>query len=381
MKEKARGISLYVHFPFCIKRCNYCDFASYVLDGEVKKRYLSTLKSEISLLCEKFFIEKVRVNTLYFGGGTPSLLNAEEMHSLIEHLKRYFIFPDSYEFTIEANPETVEYSKFKDYREIGVNRVSIGAQSFNEETLSLLGRIHTSKRIYEAFETLRIAGFKNINLDLMFGLPHEKIEDTLFSLKEALKLYPEHISYYSLMIERGTPLYAARKKYSFPSEEDSFKEYKYGISTLEGQGYKQYEISNFARDGFQCMHNIAYWRSSPYIGFGLSAGSFLKRVRWKNVLQIDKYFSRVANGELPWSFREKLKGRKEKGEFIIMGLRMNEGFLVADFYERFGVLPEMDFGGELLYLKEKKLIKIDNSSIRLTRKGLYLANQVMQLFI
>lgn len=381
MKEKNKGISLYIHFPFCIKKCNYCDFASFPLNEPEKSFYIRALQSEISLFMDHFPDSRIRVETMYFGGGTPSLLSPQELEEILSHLSKYFDFSSISEFTIEANPETVIKNKFIEFRRMGINRVSVGAQSFNENTLKLLGRVHNAAKIYKSFEILRDAGFSNINVDLMFSLPNETLSELMYSLKEAVGLAPEHVSFYSLVLERGTPLFQASKKMNLPNEEESREQYLNGIQFLAENCYSQYEISNFAKTGFECKHNLSYWESRPYLGFGVSAGSFLARRRWKNVSNLESYFSHLNKKELPISFKEFLKGKMQKGEFLIMALRLTEGFDVSLYYNRFGVLPDEAFKDEINFLRSKRFLSADKTRIKLTQKGLLVANRVLEYFI
>ncbi len=329
----------------------------------------------------KFHNNRIHSSTIYFGGGTPSLLEPNEVEGILLHLSKYFDMSSLLEFTIEANPETVEFEKFRDFRSLGINRVSLGAQSFNERSLKVLGRIHNAKKIYSSFDVLRKAGFKNINIDLMFSLPDEGLSELLFSLGEAVNLSPEHISYYSLAIENGTPMVKVSKHHKMPNEIESLVQYKKGIKFLEKTGYIQYEVSNFAKKGCQCIHNLSYWKSLPYIGFGVSAGSFLQRKRWKNVSSIETYIKRIDNGESVASFKEHLIGKKEKGEYLMMGLRLTSGIEIGSYYDRFGVFPEADFEQEINFLSHEGFIKRDSKRISLTKKGFFIANRVLGLFI
>jgi len=381
VKAKNKGISLYIHFPFCIKKCNYCDFASFPFNEHEKSLYIRALQSEISLFMDYFPDSKIRVETMYFGGGTPSLLNSRETEEILSHLSKYFDFSGISEFTIEVNPETVIKNKFIEFRRMGINRVSVGAQSFNDNTLKLLGRVHNAAKIHKSFEILRDVGFSNINIDLMFSLPNETFSEFMYSLKEAVSLAPEHISLYSLVLERGTPLFQASKKMNLPNEDESRGQYLNGIRFLAENYYSQYEISNFAKTGFECKHNLSYWESRPYLGFGVSAGSYLARRRWKNVSSLESYFSHLNKKELPISFREFLKEKMQKGEFLIMALRLTEGFDVSLYYNRFGVLPDEAFKEEINFLTKKRFLSADKTSIKLTQKGLLVANQVLEYFI
>ena len=380
-RENNTGISVYLHIPFCLKKCNYCDFISFGYSFGDLQKYLLYLKKEIDIFFSKFPASRFSLKSLYLGGGTPSLMSAELLSDLVEHLSKYFDFSTLIEFTIEANPETVEFDKFKELRQLGVNRVSLGAQSFDNESLKLLGRVHDSKKIYKSFEILRKSGFDNINLDLMFALPEETIEDVIFSLSEAIKLSPEHISFYSLTIERGTKFFKIRDSLGIPQENEQAKHYKMGIKLLEGHGYKQYEISNFSKEGFQSIHNLSYWLSFPYAGFGIAAGSFISRIRRRNVLNLKSYYEKIDSGMLPIGLFEHLTEKRQKGEYIMMCLRLKGGCKNSLYYDRFGVFPVTNFGNEISNLSKMKLLKADKEGFSLTSKGLLIANQVMEYFI
>lgn len=377
--NKLEGIAVYVHFPFCVKKCNYCDFASFNYSGYSTK-YIDYLIKEAELFFRNYPKSKIPLRTLYIGGGTPSLLKPEELNAILKGLGKFFDFSSLIEFTIEANPETVDEFKFNEFRGLGVNRVSLGAQSFVDELLNTLGRIHNAAKIYASYEILRKSGFKNINIDLMFGIPNESFEQNAYSLREAISLQPEHISYYSLTIERGTPFYRLRNSLNLPNDNIVTNEYKKGIRTLEAKGFIHYEISNFALKNHFSEHNLIYWHGLPYIGFGLSSVTFFGRKRCKNTINLSKYFESIDSNKSPITFCENLKGKRQKGEFIILGLRLLEGISKQKYYERFGAFPISDFENEIATLKKRNLILENESSILLSKKGLLFANQAMQLF-
>ncbi|MGC9100186.1 MAG: radical SAM family heme chaperone HemW [Caldisericum sp.] len=384
-KKKNRvfeGFGLYIHFPFCIKKCSYCDFVSYQFHKELSQKYFLYLKREVELFLEKFPKESIkRVQTIYIGGGTPSLIEAEQLSNFLSFLKCHFDLSNLKEFTIEANPESIEKEKFKAFKTLKINRVSIGVQSFNDETLKILGRVHDSKTAIAKFELLRSLGFDNINIDLIFALPNESFDTEINSLKKAISLKPEHISYYALMLERGTPLNRMKRKFKFPDEETWLNEYKYGERLLEDNGYIHYEISNYARKSFECVHNISYWRSFPYLGFGISGGGFYNSIRYVNVRSFDKYFKRLDEGKLPHSFRKKLSALELKSEFIFMGLRLLEGVYFDDYYYRFGSFLLEDFKEKIEKMRNFNLLKVLKNKIALTEKGVQYANVVFREFI
>ncbi len=380
--KRNSGIAVYIHIPFCLKKCNYCDFVSFSYKRDVLKDYISCLIREINISSEYLGIGGISVSTVYFGGGTPSLLEPKDLEKIICALDKNFKLEFLSEFTIEANPETVEYDKFKAFKALGVNRVSMGAQSFNDITLKLLGRIHSSERIYHAFEILRETGFENINLDLMFALPGEKLKDTLYSLNEAIQLSPEHISYYSLTIEKGTEFYAKQRTLNLPDENLEYEEYTKGMEILLKNEFLHYEISNFAKRGYESAHNIYYWKNLPYVGFGVSAYSYLRRKRFGNFTDIKKYCKTVYDKMLPVEYEEKLAGIRAKAEHIMLNLRLlSEGLDSRLYYKRFGTLPVSDFGNQINKLKKYGLIKESDNRIILTHHGVLLANQVFTEFL
>ncbi len=381
MAVKNRGISIYIHIPFCIKKCNYCDFVSFNFNKDEVRKYIKYLNREISFFSEKNDLGDLPVSTVYFGGGTPSLLAADDIKSILLTVQRNFRLLPSAEITLEANPESIEVKKFRELRTLGVNRISMGAQSFNDAALKLLGRIHNADEIYKSFASLREAGIKNINIDMMFALPGETIKDLMHSLSEAVNLNPEHISFYSLLIERGTLFYRKRKILHFPGSDEEAEQYRMGIEFLESSGYKHYEISNFSKDNFQCRHNVIYWKNLPYLGFGVAAGSYYKRKRTRNVLKTGNYYKKLDANTFPIGLCEHLTGRQAKGEHIIMNLRLLEGCDKHLYYIRFGSFPVNDFAKEVEFLSLNGLTEEDERYIRLTKRGVFLANLVFEQFI
>lgn len=373
--------SIYIHFPFCIKKCNYCDFVSYKFASHNTDQYIDCLIKEIKLFAEKNAVEGVRISSIYFGGGTPSLITPEQLARVFETLNSVFVLSSVREITLEANPETINKTKFSKFRKLGVNRISMGAQSFNDRTLKILGRVHNANKIYESFSVLRKVGFSNINIDLMFSLPGESVKDTMNSLKKAIALGPEHISYYSLTIEKGTNFYRNKDYLDFPNEKEEYQEFSEGIKLLENAGYKRYEISNFALNGFESVHNIHYWKNLPYFGFGVSAASFLRRSRTQNYFRIKSYCNAISNKTLPERSSEHLAGLHAKAEHLILGLRMIKGVDKDLYYHRFGTLPDYDFKEKIDFFIHKKLLKKNAHYIALTKNGTFVANGIFEEFL
>lgn len=370
--------SLYIHIPFCKKKCNYCDFPSYGGKEALIPDYIEALKAEIGYYSSVY--DRPRIRTIYVGGGTPTLLTEGAISSLFESVKKDFEVMSEAEITFEANPGTVTIDKLKALIDSGVNRISLGVQTFNNDLLKKLGRIHLEHEITEAYEMIRGAGFRNVNLDLIFALPGGSVNDWQDSLVKAIKLNPEHISTYNLQVEEGTPFHAEKLEGGLllPDEEDELKMYKIAIAFLKENGYKHYEISNFARDGFECEHNKAYWTLQDYIGVGAGAHSFIKNVRSENSPHIDRYLAKDFSNIKT----EHVNTKKESmQEMVFLGLRLTNGFNLNDFTRRFGIGFREIYKKELAELTEEGMLEMDGKNVRLTEKGLYLANEVFKKFL
>ncbi|MEE8638632.1 MAG: radical SAM family heme chaperone HemW [Candidatus Margulisiibacteriota bacterium] len=354
--------SLYIHIPFCKRKCNYCDFVSYAGKEELIDEYVEGLIREFELLFSTFnFLlapsEVEGLSTIYFGGGTPTLLEPGHFEKILETVPRP---PSHVEITIESNPGTADKAKLKELRKLRINRISIGVQSFNDKHLQTLGRIHNSKEIFRFYDDARAADFENINLDLIFALPDQTLKEWKNDLQTAISLEPEHLSAYNLQVEAGTPFHS--QKLDLPSEESELKMHEYAIETLTDKGYKHYEISSFAKPGFECKHNINYWKNGNYIGIGAGAHSHIDGKRWSNPNSIEEYLtSRNRESQVP-----------SRSETIFLGLRLLEGISTDNF---------QDFEKELTELIESGLLIKENSHVKLTRKGLYLANLVFEKFV
>lgn len=372
---KKNKISIYIHIPFCESRCHYCDFCSSLLNRENVEKYFSYLEREIKLY-ESFLREKI-IDTVFIGGGTPSSVDEKCIEKILKILSD-FEFSKNPEITIESNPNSLTREKAETYFSSGINRISIGAQSFNDRILKKIGRIHKSEDIFRAVENARSAGFKNINLDLMLALPCQKFFDIEKSLEEIKKLDLPHISYYSLILEENTKLFLEHEKspLSFPTEDEDRKMYHYVVDELEKIGLKQYEISNFSKKGYECRHNLTYWKLKDYLSFGLSASSNIKNLRYRNFSNFKNYYEALDKGEKPLEFSETLTKTDRTNEFIMMGLRLRSGIDLDEFKERF----EEDF--VKLYDREIEknnrlgLIEKKDNKIYLTEKGKDLSNQV-----
>lgn len=384
MKE----IGIYVHIPFCKQKCNYCDFISYCDKNDLVEKYIEALKQEIKNNIED--VSKYEISTIYIGGGTPSYIESKYIGEILETIKQKYNISKNAEITIEVNPGTATKEKLKNYVEAGINRVSLGLQSCNNNLLKMIGRIHTYEEFLNTYKLAREVGFKNINVDLIIGLPNQTLDDVKKSLEEIIKLKPEHISVYSLIVEEGTPIEKKIEKgeLKLPDEELERKEYWEVKSTLESSGYKHYEISNFAKEGYESKHNVNCWEQKEYLGFGVAAHSYINRIRYSNTENIEKYINQEVRSEKCkvgseslYTVHEVQNEEDQKKEYMLLGLRKIDGVKISSFKNKFGCNPIMEFKNELNKLVQEKLIEIDLDQIKLTPKGIDLANIVWEEFI
>ena len=374
-------LGLYIHIPFCISKCKYCDFNSYKLDLNKKNRYLKALEKEMS-----FYKEEVKckeVDTIFIGGGTPSILKEDEIGTLFKNIKANFKIKENAEITMECNPGTLTLDKLKTMKECGVNRLSIGLQAVQNHHLKYIGRIHTFEEFEKNYFQARKVGFENINIDLMYALPNQKQEEWKESLHKIVELNPEHISAYSLILEEDTELYDMynRNEFKLLDEDTDIQMYEYTINYLKKHGYNQYEISNYAKQAYECKHNILYWKCENYVGLGASASGFLDGIRYNNISYLDDYEKIILEGKKPIDWKEKqcIKDRIE--ESIFLGLRMNEGIKFKDFKLKYNLDFVEKYKSEIKKLKDLDLIEKDDEGIRLTQKGREISNSVFVEFI
>lgn len=376
-----KRLSIYIHIPFCVRKCNYCDFLSFPADGSAREAYVETLLAEICL--EGPGYAAYEVQTVFFGGGTPSLLPPAQMGRIMECLRRCFCFAGDAEVSLEANPGTVTAESLRAYRRLGINRLSLGLQSANDERLRRLGRIHTYGLFLEAYEAARSAGFCNVNVDVMSALPGQSVAEYCDTLQKVLALTPgpQHISAYSLMVEEGTPFYEMRRngKLQLPTEEEEREMYALTARVLGQAGYGRYEISNYAMPGYACRHNLVYWTRGNYLGLGLGAASMTENVRMSNEEDMAAYRSRIKKG-LPKPFPQKLNLREQMEETMFLGLRLTAGVEKAVFARTFGQSME-DVYGEVLAKHEKNGLLLNGERVRLTERGLDVSNYVMADFL
>ena len=383
MKDKELGI--YIHIPFCKKKCYYCDFISYCNKDNLIDRYIKSVICEIQNFKEKYQ-DKYHVNTLYIGGGTPSYIDAKYIKLILDAIKiNIQDLEDIKEITIEVNPGTVNEEKLNIYKKLGINRLSIGLQSTNDTLLKEIGRIHNFKEFLETYNLARNVGFDNINIDLMLGLPSQTIQDLKESLLEIIKLNPEHISVYSLILEENTHLYnlVNSKKLILPSDELERNMYWYVKDTLELNNYIQYEISNFSKKGYESKHNLDCWTQKEYIGFGAASHSYIENKRFSNLENIEEYIENIENGNIENNIivHEIQDNQSMEKEYMMLGLRKIEGISIQEFKNKFGENPIYLFRNELNKLVNEELLEIDSNYIKLTNKGLDLANIVWQEFV
>jgi len=378
---KMKELGIYVHIPFCKQKCYYCDFVSYTSKETEKERYFKALQKEIET--QKNEID--RVTTIYIGGGTPSMANKEEIQKILDMIKQNYIVEKEAEITIEVNPGTVDEAKLEAYKKAGINRLSIGLQSTKNELLKKIGRIHTYEEFLTCYQLARKVGFKNINIDLMLGLPNQTLRDIEESVEKIIKLNPEHISFYSLIIEENTPIekMLEEKRIALPSEEIERTMYWKAKKALERSGYIHYEISNFAKQGYNSKHNTNCWKQKEYLGFGVSAHSYQNKKRYCNTSSIIEYCQnneegKSQNNQVICEIQTEEERRKE---YMLLGLRMLEGIDVQEFKHKFIQNPLYLFHQELEKLVKEELIEVDLNQIKLTNKGLDFANLVWEQFI
>ena len=377
MKNNRRiPLELYVHIPFCVRKCQYCDFLSGPSDEETKDRYIEALLKEIRAAEHT---ENYEIVSVFIGGGTPSALKAEAIASIMRTLQEQFFFCEDAEVTIEANPGTVDLEKLTIYRNVGINRLSLGLQSTDAEELKLLGRIHSYEEFLKSYEWAREAGFSNINIDLMFAIPGQTGEAWRQHLYQVAELNPEHISAYSLIIEEGTPF--AEQNLDLPDEDTEYQMYEDTAEILERYGYRQYEISNYAKQGYMCRHNAGYLQSREYMGFGLGASSLYGGMRFSNTHQMQEYLKESRNPDQIRKDVTVLSRNEQIEEFMFLGLRMTEGISEKKFEENFDVRLMDVYGDILQKYEETGFMEHIETKWRLTRKGIHVSNHILADFL
>ncbi len=379
--QPVNSLSVYIHIPFCVSKCRYCTFNSYAGLGHLYEAYVEALQKEIVLFGESE--EAWQAETIYLGGGTPTVLRVDLLNQILQSCRERFILAEDIEISIEANPRSVEPGYLRALRDLGVNRLSLGIQSFSDEMLALLGRVHTVTDAIEAYHAAREAGFENVNLDLIYALPSQTLEQWRTDLAEATALGPEHLSLYCLSVEEGTPLgdIVAAGSLPSPDADVAAEMYTWAEECLQNAEYQHYEISNWARTGYQCRHNITYWRNRPYLGFGAGAHSFRGKRRYYNVADPAEYIRLVLAGGDTRSGSEMIDEALEMSETMIMGLRLNEGVSFEQFEERFRLPLAVVYDEQIGILVGQGLVHVNGSGLRLTTRGRLLGNEVFERFL
>lgn len=371
-----RPVGVYLHIPFCEKKCFYCDF--YSLENHSQRDdFIRAITREIEIFGE--YSPGLKADTIFFGGGTPSLLTPSELNIILRALHKTFSISGDAEFTMECNPGAIDTAYLSEYRSLGVNRLSFGVQSFFDDELRFLSRIHTSREAVEAVSRAREAGFDNVNIDLIYALPGQSSQRLLTNLQQAVSLGTQHISAYSLIVEPGTPLYSAVARGEIVPSDDSIQAgmYETVIEFMEAHGYLHYEISNYARPGSECRHNLKYWNAEEYASFGPSAHSYLDGERWWNVSSLSNYIAELNEGRLPVSAKEKLTARQLLDEFVLLHLR--QGFVnTSDLSHRFSVSIDPEFVSDMV---KAGYCQVFGDMLKLTRKGFTVCDEIAQRLI
>ena len=374
-------LGLYIHIPFCVSKCKYCDFNSFKIDLNEKIKYLNNLVKEMKLYKQE--IQNREIDSIFIGGGTPSILNSKEIEILFEKIKENFNIKSDAEITMECNPGTLTIDKLKTMKKVGINRLSIGLQAVQNHHLKYIGRIHTFEEFEKNYYDAKNVGFTNINIDLMYALPNQSKEDWIESLEKVVKLNPTHISAYSLILEEDTELFKMyeRGEFKLLDEDTDIQMYEYTINYLKSNGYNQYEISNYAKENFECKHNILYWKCEEYVGLGVSASGYLNEIRYNIVCELERYEEIILDGKKSIVWEENVSIKDKIEESIFLGLRMNEGVRIDDFKEKYDFDFNKEYKNEIEKLSKLKLIEINGGKMRLTQKGKEISNSVFVEFI
>ena len=377
----ARGV--YIHIPFCHQICNYCDFNKVFFKNQPVDEYIEALGREMEMTVAGMPEAFSNIETIFLGGGTPTALSAEQIQKLLSLITKHIPMSSVKEFSSEANPDELTIDKLQALYNGGVNRLSMGVQSFDQSLLKKIGRTHSNEHVYETIQNAKNVGFKNISIDLMYGLPGQTMEQWQETLEKALALNLPHYSAYSLIVEPKTIFYIqyAKGKLHLPTEDLEADMYGVLMDTMEAHGLRQYEISNFANEGFESTHNKIYWDNDEYAGFGAGAHGYLEGIRYSNVAPIKKYIETVMAGERPLLHEHEVTGDEKLEEQMFLGLRKSAGVTHEEFEKKFGQ-PMLSIYKEIIdQLQEEQLIEIDSEGIRLTRKGRFIGNEVFQRFL
>ncbi len=376
------SLGLYIHIPYCLHKCGYCDFNSHKINTEEMDSYVAALLREMQHYASSLAGDR-KIATVFLGGGTPTTLPVHWLEEILTRIHKHFRVSDNCEITFEANPATVSLEPLQRMRTAGYNRISIGVQSFHEPELKLLDRIHSEEEIHMTVEKAREAGFDNLSLDLMFALPGQTMASWEDNLAQALGKNPEHLSTYNLTIEPETAFHTleAKGKLTLPPDDFQLEFYKKSIQTVTEAGYQHYEISNFCKPGKECRHNLIYWNNTDTLGLGAGASSFLNGTRFKNCNLPSRYIREIETAGIAVEFSEQLEPNRAMGETLMLGLRLREGMAIPPFEERFQTSFHKTYDRTISSLAEKNLITLDNNRIALSPKGLFLADSVILEFM
>jgi oxygen-independent coproporphyrinogen-3 oxidase len=375
----SQDIALYIHFPFCRRRCSYCSFVSYLGRESDIPEYVNALKKELIPRASD-----QRVHSIYFGGGTPSLLSPEQIDDILHTIHSLLAVDEASEVTLEANPGTVDEPYLADIIKLGINRLSLGVQSLNDGELALLGRIHTTSEARDAVQFARNAGFTNLSLDLIYGLPGQTLKSWHRTLGEVIDLNPEHISLYPLTLEDDSPMRMAIERGEVPPIDPDLTadQYELAQDTLAAHGYLHYEISNWAKEGYECRHNLVYWHNLPYLGVGVAAHSYVDGHRLANTTDLDSYLNAFSRNLSPaWALDEEIAPELQLSETVILGLRLSEGIGLDDIKRRFGIDLLRHYEQQVGETAALGLLEYSGQGVRLTRRGRLLGNEVFWRFL
>ncbi|RAL26046.1 radical SAM family heme chaperone HemW [Thermoflavimicrobium daqui] len=374
--------AVYIHIPFCTNKCHYCDFTAYVVDGQPVDDYITALEQEMELITRE--VPPKEIDTIFIGGGTPTVLSPKQMERLLTSIAKFFPHRSpTLEFTVEANPGTTGMELLQVMRAGGINRISFGAQTFRHDLLQKIGRIHGVREIEQSVEQARQAGFDNLSLDLMFGLPDQTVDDMKETLSEAVKLAPDHFSCYSLKIEEGTLFHHLyeREQLPLPSEDDELQMYNLIRNQLYKEGYEQYEVSNFAKPGKESKHNTVYWLNEEYYGLGTGAHGYIHKVRYANIKGVKEYIRKLQEQKRPMQESYQVSEREDMENFMILGLRLLKGVSRARFHSLYHKSLEEVYGSVIEHFVQLGLLVRNHDRIKLTDKGLIYGNEVFASFL
>lgn len=379
LREINQPFALYIHIPFCIEKCSYCDFYSLKYKKEMLEKYVESLKKELIIYSNKV---NSKIKTIFLGGGTPSLLSPENIEEILDIIYENFLVIENVEISFESNPNSLNEEKIKAYKKAGINRLSIGVQSFKNDDLNLLGRLHDKEKALKMIKEVD-KHFSNYNFDLIFAIPGQNLENWKANIKKAIDINPPHLSLYNLQIEEGTLINKKidNNEIKEISNELDAKMYKYAIDKLKNAGYIQYEISNFAKKGHFSKHNLVYWKYEPYLGLGPSAHSFTSKTRFSNYSSLKKYNNLIEKGKLPIKNINSLSLQDRMSEKMFLGLRLKEGINFEEFHSTFDKKLDCVFGEEINDLLEKDLLIKNKENIKLSSKGKFLGNKVFMKFV